>query len=103
MALSDFIWDWSSRYIYTALFVKNKRIIFPSRPNITPPKRWKFASTSSKSSTDSFTLFRKKGQGREKFFYTVVFTNILSLIIGAGIGIWFFRRSSSEPDKILSA
>lgn len=85
VALSDFIWDWSSR------------------PNITPPKRWKFASTSSKSSTDSFTLFRKKGQGREKFFYTVVFTNILSLIIGAGIGIWFFRRSSSEPDKILSA
>ena len=75
----------------------------PIRPNITPPKRWKFASTSSKSSTDSFTLFRKKGQGREKFFYTVVFTNVLSLIIGAGIGIWFFRRSSSEPDKILSA
>ena len=78
-------------------------MFFPFRPNITPPKRWKFASTSSKSSTDSFTLFRKKGQGREKFFYTVVFTNILSLIIGAGIGIWFFRRSSSEPDKILSA
>lgn len=81
--ISDFIWDWSSR------------------PNILPPKQWtKIPSSSSKSSTKSFTVF-KTSKSKNKFVYTVVITNIISLILGAGIGIWLFRNPNT--DKILPA
>ena len=79
--ISDFIWDWSSR------------------PNILPPKQWKQMS-SSKSSTKSFTVF-KTSKSKNKFVYTVVITNIISLILGAGIGIWLFRSSDPSPEKMI--
>ena len=76
--MSDFIWDWSSR------------------PNIEPPKQWKLSSSKSSSSSCIVTLKERRNKDDNKFVYTVVITNILSLIIGAGIGIWLFRGDSPE-------
>ena len=76
--MSDFIWDWSSR------------------PNIEPPKQWKLSSSKSSSSSCIVTLKERRKKDDNKFVYTVVITNILSLIIGAGIGIWLFRGDSAE-------
>ena len=77
VAISDFIWDWSSR------------------PNITPPKQWKF-----KSNHKSYNTVFKATKRGNKFMYTVVITNIVSLIIGVGIGVWFFRNTS-QPEQVL--
>ena len=76
--MSDFIWDWSSR------------------PNIDPPKQWKLSSSKSGSSSCIVSLKERGKKEDNKFVYTVVITNILSLIIGAGIGIWLFRGDSPE-------
>ena len=76
--MSDFIWDWSSR------------------PNIEPPKQWKLSSSKSSSSSCILTVKERRKKTDNKFVYTVVLTNILSLIIGAGIGVWLFRGDSPE-------
>ena len=78
VCMSDFIWDWSSR------------------PNIEPPKQWKLSSSKSSSSSCIVTLKERRKKEGNKFVYTVVITNILSLIIGAGLGIWLFRGDSPE-------
>ena len=86
VALSDFIWDWSSR------------------PNIAPPKAWRrpggSGGSSSKSSTKDSGVF-SSSKRKTKFLYTVVITNILSLLLGAGIGVWMFR-SSSQPETVIT-
>ena len=76
--ISDFIWDWSSR------------------PNIEPPKQWKLSSSKSSSSSCILSLKERRKKEDNKFVYTVVISNILSLVIGAGIGIWLFRGDSPE-------
>ena len=82
VAMSDFIWDWSSR------------------PNIFPPKEWKL--TNSNAATVKAESVKRKvfssSKSKNKFMYTVVITNIISLIIGAGIGVWLFR---SKPEQII--
>ena len=86
VAISDFIWDWSSR------------------PNIAPPKAWRrpggSGGSSSKSSTKDSGVF-SSSKRKTKFLYTVVITNILSLLLGAGIGVWMFR-SSSQPETVIT-
>lgn len=83
-AVADFMWDWSSR------------------PNMMPPKDWKLQGQSSRGSSAIISLKKKDDESgmSRSVVYTLVFTNIISLIIGAGIGIWMFRRSSC--DKIIS-
>jgi len=77
--ISDFIWDWSSR------------------PNIDPPKQWRLQSSKSSSNNSCVVTLkdRRKTDGKN-FVYTIVITNILSLLVGAGIGVWLFRGSSPE-------
>lgn len=73
---SDFIWDWSSR------------------PNIQPPKQWKLQHsnvTKSPRSGKSDEAKHKTGFST-KIVFTFFLTNVLSLIIGAGIGMWIKRK-----------
>jgi len=84
VAISDFIWDWSSR------------------PNIEPPKQWKLQSSSKSSSSSSCVVTLKESRKKDgnNFVYTIVFTNILSLLIGAGIGVWLFRGTT--PERVIN-
>uniref|UniRef100_T1E2Y9 Putative positive regulation of apoptotic process n=1 Tax=Psorophora albipes TaxID=869069 RepID=T1E2Y9_9DIPT len=78
---NDWVWEWSSR------------------PDQLPPKDWKFEHP--KSGT------RRRGQqgysmrlarvGKNSLFsrevlYSLVLTNVLSLLLGAGIGAWLHKR-----------
>lgn len=86
VSAADLMWDWSSR------------------PNQMPPRDWKLPSTtarSRKSSSSSKLSIRnakvgKKGLFSKEVMYTLVITNLLSLIIGAGIGIWLSKRSCKD-------
>jgi len=77
---SDFIWDWSSR------------------PNIAPPKQWKLQASvnSAKSSCSSKTSIsvesKQKAGYSTKVVFTFLLTNVISLLIGAGIGMWIKRK-----------
>lgn len=82
---SDIVWDWTSR------------------PNI-PQKEWRLPSSarSRKSSGSSKVSFeknvkdecgKKKSLFSKEVMYTLVITNIISLLLGTGIGIWLSRRS----------
>lgn len=83
---SDIVWDWTSR------------------PNI-HPKEWRMPSVSSAagsrsrkaSSSSSKLSFRNAKVGKKSLFskevmYTLVITNILSLLLGTGIGLWLSKR-----------
>ena len=75
--MSEFIWDWSSR------------------PNIAPPKQWKVQScVPAKSPVPSAKDKEEKGKGLSttRVVVTFLITNVISLIIGAGIGIWIKRN-----------
>lgn len=76
---SDIVWDWSSR------------------PNI--PKDWKSSSNICKSRKSSESSKSSKISGKtnkkaiisKEVLYTLVITNLISFLIGTGIGIWLRR------------
>jgi len=73
--MSEFIWDWSSR------------------PNILPPKQWKLQGcVPAKSPVPLVKEEKGKGLSTTKVVVTFLITNVISLIIGAGIGIWIKRN-----------
>lgn len=78
VAIADFMWDWSSR------------------PNMLPPKDWKLYQQSSKSSSICNRPKPAKSKYSKKIMYTMVITNLLSLIIGAGIGMWLYRKGAQS-------
>jgi len=82
--MSDFMWDWSSR------------------PNILPPKDWKIQHHHTKSSRGSICYKPKPPRYgySKKVVFSMVLTNILSMIIGVGIGIWIFRKRGAQNIKI---
>ena len=69
--MSDFIWDWSSR------------------PNIVPPKQWKLQNKCPAAASSEKKSPRKISSNLVLTFFL---TNVISLIIGAGIGIWLKRK-----------
>jgi len=70
--LTDFMWDWSSTPC--------------------PPKDWKCSGpSSSKSSSKS----SKSSDSKVSRFYTFLLSNLVSLLLGAGIGAWVYRRSAT--------
>jgi len=92
---SELIWDWSSR------------------PNV-PPKEWKLSnivrsrksSSSSKLSSNNsgrsfhavqpgFNNDGKRPAYSKKAIYTLLITNLLSLLLGAGIGMWLSKSTNS--------
>merc|ERR1711976_248673 len=74
----DFIFDWSSS------------------PLIAPPKHWKLQRKISKSSKDfpnTTTATDKEKQSVESYL-SLFLTNLISLIIGTGIGVMLYKRNN---------
>uniref|UniRef100_A0A1B6CNX8 BCL2/adenovirus E1B 19 kDa protein-interacting protein 3 n=1 Tax=Clastoptera arizonana TaxID=38151 RepID=A0A1B6CNX8_9HEMI len=77
---TDWIWDWSSR------------------PDQLPPKDWKFKHPKRKSNysirtakVGKISLFSKE------VLYTLFLTNVISLILGTGVGVWLSRKGFMIP------
>ncbi|XP_014240822.1 BCL2/adenovirus E1B 19 kDa protein-interacting protein 3-like isoform X3 [Cimex lectularius] len=71
---SDWIWDWSSR------------------PDQFPPKDWKLRHPARKTLSIRTTKVGKVGLFSREMMYTILITNVLSLILGTGMGVWLSRR-----------
>ncbi|KAK2705619.1 BCL2/adenovirus E1B 19 kDa protein-interacting protein 3-like isoform X2 [Artemia franciscana] len=71
----DWVWDWSSR------------------PDQEPPKDWKFRSVKKKTYSIRGAKVGQVGLFSREVLYTIAITNVMSLILGAGIGIWCYRRN----------
>jgi len=80
---TDWIWEWSSR------------------PDQLPPKDWKFEHPYNQNSnnTKKFAGYsmRQARIGKNSLFsreilYSLILTNVLSLILGTGLGLWLSKR-----------
>ncbi|XP_012062201.1 PREDICTED: BCL2/adenovirus E1B 19 kDa protein-interacting protein 3-like, partial [Atta cephalotes] len=74
---TDWIYEWSSR------------------PDQAPPKDWKFKHPlGNKRKTYSIRTAKvgKNGLFSKEVIYTLFFTNLLSLLIGTGLGVLLTRR-----------
>ncbi|XP_043788684.1 BCL2/adenovirus E1B 19 kDa protein-interacting protein 3 isoform X1 [Apis laboriosa] len=77
---TDWIYEWSSR------------------PDQAPPKDWKFKHPQGMNKRKSYSIRTTKvgkiGLFSKEVLYTLVITNILSVLVGAGLGVWLSRRGS---------
>ncbi|XP_059473975.1 BCL2/adenovirus E1B 19 kDa protein-interacting protein 3 isoform X1 [Neocloeon triangulifer] len=76
---TDWVWDWSSR------------------PDQTPPKEWKFRHPTPPLVRRSYSIRHAK-VGKTSLFsrevlYTLVLTNVISFLLGTGIGVWICKRA----------
>lgn len=92
LTASDIMWDWSSK------------------PNIPCNREWTFTSVRSRKSSSSSKLSafnnskdnsppcndKKKSIFSKEVFLTVLLTNLVSFLVGAGIGIWLSKKGMSE-------
>lgn len=76
---TDWIWDWSSR------------------PDQMPPKDWKFKHPKRKTYSIRTAKVGKVSLFSKEVIYTLFLTNMLSLILGTGIGVWLSRRGLMLP------
>jgi len=96
LTVSDLMWDWSSR------------------PNIPCNREWTFTSVRSRKSSSSSKLSSLNNSkessppnGKEKsyltkeVFITVLLTNLVSFLVGAGIGIWLSKKGVSQDTMTL--
>jgi len=74
--LTDFMWDWSSTPC--------------------PPKDWKSDWKCYTNQTSGSSKSAKSSSNKLSRFYTFLLSNLVSLIIGAGLGAWFYRRSAGN-------
>ena len=88
VSLEDYLWDWSSRI------------------NVSPPPEWrlqqKYCSSSSlcdsrKQSQDSPA---EKDSGEHQGYFSLLISNIISLIIGTGLGVWLYKRNAFKHSNI---
>ncbi|XP_033203531.1 BCL2 interacting protein 3 [Bombus vancouverensis nearcticus] len=77
---TDWIYEWSSR------------------PDQAPPKDWKFKHPQGVNKKKSYSIRTTKvgkvGLFSKEVLYTLFITNILSVLVGAGLGVWLSRRGS---------
>lgn len=77
---NDWVWEWSSR------------------PDQLPPKDWKFKhpKKGSHRSQQGYSIrlarFGNNSLFSREVLYSLVLTNVLSLLLGAGIGAWLHKR-----------
>lgn len=72
-AISEFMWDWSSR--------------------TQPPTKWRGSVSSNKTGTSNTKEPRKYSR---RAFFSLLLSNLISLVIGAGLGVWIYRRNSAR-------
>ncbi|XP_053672875.1 BCL2/adenovirus E1B 19 kDa protein-interacting protein 3-like [Anopheles nili] len=73
-----------------------------SRPDQLPPKNWKFEHPNQSQDDRNKPIhagysirqvrFCKYSVFSREFLYSIVLTNVLSLLLGAGIGAWLQKR-----------
>lgn len=65
-----------------------------SRPDQLPPKSWKFEHPKRRIPGCSITAARVGSNSlfSREVIYSLLITNVLSLLVGAGFGVWFSRR-----------
>ena len=80
--MSAFLWDWSSTSC--------------PQSATTPPKSWALSLPRPKKRKDS-----SKGWGSGTFA-GLLFSNLVSLLLGAGLGVWIYRRWSHPKFLIFS-
>jgi len=96
LTASDIMWDWTSR------------------PNIPCNREWTFTSVRSRKSSSSSKLSslnnskessppngKKKSYLTKEVFITVLLTNLVSFLVGAGIGIWLSKKGVSQDTMTL--
>lgn len=73
---TDWIWEWSSR------------------PDQRPPKDWKFEHPKRRATGYSIRLARvgKNSLFSREVLYSLLLTNVLSLLLGTGLGLWLSKR-----------
>lgn len=76
---SDWIWDWSSR------------------PDQAPPKDWKFKHPKRKTYSIRHAKVGKNSLFSKEVLYTLFITNVISLLLGTGVGLWLSRRGVCLP------
>lgn len=64
-----------------------------SRPDQQPPKDWKFRHPVKKTYSIRTAKVGKTGLFSREVLYTLVLTNILSVLLGTGIGMWLSKRN----------
>ena len=96
VSLEDFLWDWSSRI------------------NVSPPPEWrlqaKYSSSSCslrdsrKSSKDNPGKERgasgDSGDSGDQGYFSLLLSNIISLIIGTGLGVLLYKRNVFKQSSI---
>jgi len=81
--MSAFLWDWSTST--------------SSCPNTstTPPKNWALSLPRPKKRQES-----SKGWGSGTFA-GLLFSNLMSLLLGAGLGVWIYRRTTRTIEVVI--
>ena len=88
VSLEDYLWDWSSRI------------------NVSPPPEWRLQQRYCSSS--SLCESRKQSQdspagkdaGEHQGYFSLLLSNIISLIIGTGLGVWLYKRNALKHSNI---
>ena len=80
--MSAFLWDWSTPSSSSCPPL--------GPPATTPPKNWALSLPRPKKRQES-----SKGWGSGTFA-GLLFSNLVSLLLGAGLGVWIYRRYSLE-------
>ncbi|XP_034244063.1 BCL2/adenovirus E1B 19 kDa protein-interacting protein 3 isoform X2 [Thrips palmi] len=76
---SDWIWDWSSR------------------PDQAPPKDWKFKHPKKKTFSIRQAKIGNNSLFSKEVLYTLFITNVMTLLLGTGVGLWLSRRGLFIP------
>lgn len=96
---SDIIWDWSSQPNIPCKEWTNVAASLRSRKSSSSSKLGSSCPSSSKESSRNYN-FKKKGFFSKEVLLTVLITNLVSFLVGAGLGIWLSKRGINE-DAIL--
>ncbi|PBC33620.1 BCL2/adenovirus E1B 19 kDa protein-interacting protein 3 isoform X1 [Apis cerana] len=88
---TDWIYEWSSRPDQAP--PKYENLLF-----LIPQSDWKFKHPQGMNKRKSYSIRTTKvgkiGLFSKEVLYTLVITNILSVLVGAGLGVWLSRRGS---------
>ncbi|XP_071447703.1 BCL2/adenovirus E1B 19 kDa protein-interacting protein 3 [Hetaerina americana] len=71
---TDWIWEWSSR------------------PELIPPRDWKFKHPKKRTYSIRNAKFGKTSLFSKEVLYTLFISNVISILLGTGVGVWLSRR-----------